>query len=86
MIERILAIVTRDGQEAGRGESLIQRIGKGIANPRNIALAGMVLEWKYQDDAANGGGLIGLLLRQQRWCEDERGDEDQEETAKGRTE
>ena len=61
VVERELAIVAGDGEEAGGGEALVEGVGEGIADPCEIGLAGAVVEGKDQDDAASAGRSLGRL-------------------------
>ena len=59
MIERVLAVVAANGEEAGRGEALIERVGEGIADPAKVGLAGAVVEGEDQYQAAAGLANVG---------------------------
>lgn len=82
MIERVLAVVSRDGQEAGGGEPLVQSVGKGVADPAEIRLTGAVLEGKNEDDASGRRCRIGWLLRNQRRGGKKKHRKEQERTTK----
>ena len=65
VVEGIEAVVAADSEEAGGGETLVQRVGKGIADPVEIGLAGTVAEREDQHQAAAGlanvGGGVGRV-------------------------
>jgi hypothetical protein len=54
VIERVLTIVAGNGQKSGRGQALIESVGKGVADPGEVGLAGAVVEGKdkYQATAS----------------------------------
>jgi hypothetical protein len=64
MIESVLAVVAGDGKEAGRGETLVEGVGKGVADPRESGLPGAVVEREYKHNSTTGlddfGGGSGL--------------------------
>ena len=72
MIERVLAVVAADGEEAGGGEALVEGVGEGIADPAEGGLAGAVVEGQDQDKAATGlanvcGRVGGCGRRVRNW-------------------
>ena len=60
MVERELAVVAGDGQKAGGGEALIERVGEGVADPVEVGLAGAVVEGEDEDDASDGLSRSGI--------------------------
>ena len=62
VVEGVLAVVLRDGLIAGGGETLVERVREGIADPGEGGIAGTVVEGEDEDDAAGllGGGGSGL--------------------------
>ena len=72
VVERVLAVVAGDGEEAGGGEALVEGVGEGVADPGEIGLAGAVVEGKDEDEAAaglgDGSGSDAALARvPERW-------------------
>ena len=66
VVERVLAVVAGDGEEAGGGEALVEGVGEGVADPGEVGLAGAVVEGQDEDDAADGsasGALGGVCAR-----------------------
>ena len=59
MIERVLAVVAANGEEAGGGEALVERVREGIADPVQVGLAGAVVEGEDEDEAAAGLANVG---------------------------
>ena len=59
VIERVLAVVAADGEEAGGGEALVERVGERIANPVQGGLAGTIVEREDQDQPAAGLANVG---------------------------
>jgi hypothetical protein len=55
VVESVLAVVAGDGEEAGGGETLVQGVREGVADPVQVGLAGAVVEREDQDYAATGG-------------------------------
>ena len=58
MVERVLPVVARDGQEAGGVETLVEGIGEGVADPLQVLLPGTVFEGKHEYEAS--GGFVGI--------------------------
>jgi len=56
MIERVLAILAADGEKASRGKALVDRIGKGIADPAQVCLSRAVVERKHKHNPTPGVG------------------------------
>ena len=54
MIEGVLAVVAGDGKESGRGEALVEGVGKGVADPREVGLSGAVIEREYKHHSPPG--------------------------------
>ena len=60
MIQSELAVVAGDGEESHGGETLIERVGEGVADPGQVRLAGAIVEGKNEDDVAVGVGGFGV--------------------------
>jgi hypothetical protein len=56
MVESVLPVVACDGQKSYRGEALVEGVGKGLADPGEVGLAGAVVEGEDEDNAAAGLG------------------------------
>ncbi len=54
VVESVLAVVAGDGEEPDGGEALVEGVGKGVADPGEVGLAGAVVEGKDKDDATAG--------------------------------
>jgi hypothetical protein len=54
VVEGILPVVAGDGQEADRGEALVECVGKGLTDPCEVGLAGAIVEGENKDDSAAG--------------------------------
>ena len=54
VIERVLAVVAGDGEEACGGEPLIESVGEGLADPCEVGLAGAIVEGKDENDSTGG--------------------------------
>jgi hypothetical protein len=54
VVESVLPVVARDGEEAYRGQALVEGVGKGVADPGEVGLAGTVVEGKDKDYATAG--------------------------------
>ncbi len=67
VIERVLAVVAGDGEEAGGGEALVEGVGEGVADPGEVGLAGAVVEGEDEDDAAAGVGWLRRSDCDERW-------------------
>ena len=52
MVEGVEAVVVGEGEEAGRGESLVEGVREGVADPVEIRVSGAVVEGQDEDDAA----------------------------------
>ena len=52
VVERVLAVVAADGEEAGGGEALVEGVGEGVADPGEVGLAGAIVEGEDEDEAA----------------------------------
>jgi hypothetical protein len=59
VVESILPVVAGDGQEPNRGEALVESVGKGIADPGEVDLAGAIVEGENKDNSAAGLVRIG---------------------------
>ena len=59
VFQGIGAVVAADGQEAGGGEALVESVGKGVADPIEVRLAGAVVEGKNEDEPAAGAANVG---------------------------
>jgi hypothetical protein len=66
MIESILAVVPRDGQKSCGGQSLIQGVREGVADPGEVGLPGAVVERKHEHDSSScfGGRRRSISLRE----------------------
>ncbi len=72
MLQRILAVVAADGQKARRGEPLVQRVGKRVADPAQVCLAGAVVEGQHQHQPparlANVRRRVGVRTQPDSWA------------------
>ena len=59
VVERILAVIAADGEEAGGGEALVESVRERVADPVQVGLAGAVVEGKDEDEAAAGLADVG---------------------------
>lgn len=63
MVEGIEAVGTAEGRKAGGGQASIEYLGRGLANPLQAGLAGVVAEWQDEEDSAVSAGGLGSGLR-----------------------
>ena len=54
VVESILPVVAGDGQEPYRGEALVESVGKGVADPREVGLSSAIVEGEHEDYAPAG--------------------------------
>ena len=67
VVERVEAVVTGDGEEAGGAEALVHGVGEGVADPVQVGVSGAVVEGEHEDDVSAADFLVGaeagLILR-----------------------
>ena len=54
MIKSILPVVASDRQEPCRRKALVERVGKGAADPSEVGLPGAIVEGQDEDNATAG--------------------------------
>ena len=59
VVERVLAVVAADGEEARGGEALVEGVGERVADPVEVGLAGAVVEGEDEDETAAGLADVG---------------------------
>jgi hypothetical protein len=59
MLERVLAVIAADGEEADGGEALVEGIGEGVADPVEVGLAGTIFKGEDEDEASAGLPDVG---------------------------
>src|ERR1700692_1371799 len=54
VVESRLPVVASDGQESYRGQTLVEGVGKGVADPGQVGLSGAIVEGEDKDNATAG--------------------------------
>ena len=63
VVEGELAVVTGDGEEAGRVEALVEGVGEGVGDPGEGWVGGFVFEGEDEDEATGWCGVGSLGRR-----------------------
>ena len=59
MVQREGPVVAGDGEEVGGDEALVERVGKGVADPVERGVAGAIIEGQNEDESTGRRGLAG---------------------------